>query len=203
MHDPEEVDRPDEAQAEPTPEESVPIGIARIREEWRAAGLGESVPVEPAAEQVVFSEVDGGAGIGDYTLEHETVIERLGLAPEAVDRLLASGELDSILVQGADGATRRLISHSSFERFREDSAIDPEAIARAARAMADQTLVAAIEELKHEIEDIKGSQGRILQQMKDILLLELRNLKEQDRDLTSFVYELAEEIRNAFPRKKR
>jgi hypothetical protein len=202
MHDSEELESPQEAQAEPTPDESVPVGIARIREEWREAGLSEEPRAEPEAEQVVFSEIDGGAGIGDYTLERETVIERLGLTAEAVDRLLSSGELDSIVVQGPDGATRRLISESSFERFREDSAMDPDAMMRAARAMADHTLVSAIEELRQEIDDLKGTQSKLLQQMKDILLLELRNLKEQDRDLTSFVYELAEEVRRLLPKKK-
>jgi hypothetical protein len=53
------------------------------------------------------------------------------------------------------------------------------------------------------VDEMRGNQARILQQMKDILLLEVRNLKEQDRDLASFVYELAEEIREALPKKRR
>jgi hypothetical protein len=216
MHDRKEVETPEEPQQESASEEtasvgsvppaSVPVGIARIREEWRGAGLTMDTSAKPASEQVepvVFSEIDGGAGIGDYTLEYESVIERLGLASEAVDRLLASGELDSILLQSAGGLPRRLISQSSFERFRQDSAMDPEAIKRAARAMADQTLVASIDDLRAEIEELKSTQGKVLQQMKDTLLLELRNLKEQDRDLTSFVYELAEEVRAAMPKKKK
>jgi hypothetical protein len=205
MYDPEPEDNQtaDKPQAGPAPEASIPIGIARIRQEWRDAGLTDAPAVEPEAEPVVFSEIDGGAGIGDYSLELDNVIEWLGLAPEAVDRLLLSGELDSILVQKPGEEARRLVSESSFERFRQDAAIDPDAILRAAKAMADQTLVASIEELRAEIEELKGSQGRILQQMKDILLLELRNLKEQDRDLTSFVYELAEEVRKLLPKNKR
>lgn len=206
MHDPNEINSPEEPQSETRPEESIPVGIARIREEWRDAGLVDDVLAGRKSEQVepvVFSEIDGGAGIGDYTLEYETVVERLGLASEAVDRLLSSGELDSILVQSPGASPRRLISESSFERFRDDSAMDPEAIKRAARAMADQTLVASIEDLKSEIEELKGTHGKILQQMKDMLLLELRNLKEQDRDLTSFVYELAEEVRARMPKKRR
>lgn len=196
----------EDRQDTPRPEEEVPSGIVRLRREWQAWGL----PEEPAPDEqqdqaspVVFSEVDGGAGIGDYTLEYETVVERLGLTAEAVDRLLMSGELDSILVQKPGEEPRRMISEASFNRFQQDSAMAPEALERAARAMADQTLVSAIESLRSELEDLKSSQGRILQQMKDVLLLEIRNLKEQDRDLTSFVYELAEEIRAAINRKRR
>lgn len=197
----------EDRQDTPRPEEEVPSGIARLRREWQAWGLPQEEPAPQEQQQeeapVVFSEVDGGAGIGDYTLEYETVVERLGLTADAVDRLLMSGELDSILLQKPGEQPRRMISEASFSRFQQDSAMAPEALERAARAMADQTLVSAIEALRNEIEELKGSQGRILQQMKDLLLLEIRNLKEQDRDLTSFVYELAEEIRSAINRKRR
>jgi hypothetical protein len=193
-------------------EENVPIGIVRIREEWKQAGLTEIAPdqvkppdqeTEPEIEPVIFPEVNGGAGIGDYTVDYESVADRLGLSHEAVERLVGSGELDSILVRGSDGQPRRLVSESSLARFQEDAAIDPEAIKRAAKAFADKSIAAALDELRAEIEDLKATQGKILQQMKDILLLEVRNLKEQDRDLTSFVYELAEEIRQVLPKKKR
>lgn len=190
----------------PQAEEEVPIGIARLRAEWRQAGLtdrratpDESETVEP----VLFPEIDGGAGIGDYVLDPETVRDSLVLSQEAADRLIDSGELDSILVQGPDGVARRLVSKSSFQRFQEDSAIDPLALKRAAKAMADQTVVESLEALRTEVEDLRGNQVKILQQMKDILLLEVRNLKEQDRDLASYVFELAEEIREALPKKKR
>ena len=56
---------------------------------------------------------------------------------------------------------------------------------------------------KDKIEQLRNTQGKVLAQMKDMLLLEVRNLKEQDRDLTSFVYELTEEIRQLLPKKKR
>lgn len=186
-------------------QEVVPVGIARIREEWRAAGLveQEKPSVKEEVEPVVFPEVDGGAGIGDYTLECDAVRDRLALSQEAIDRLIDTGEIDSILVQGAEGKSRRLLSESSVNRFQEDSAIDPEAIRRVAKAMADKSIAEAIHELQTEIEDVRDNQGKILQQMKDLLLLEIRNLKEQDRDLTSFVYELAEEIRQSLPKKRR
>lgn len=187
-------------------EEEVPIGIARLRAEWRQAGLTDRPPASADAESVepvLFPEIDGGAGIGDYILDPETVRDSLMLSQEAADRLIDSGELDSILVQGPDGVARRLISRSSFQRFQEDSAIDPQALKRAAKAMADQTVVESLEILRTEVEDLRSNQVRILQQMKDILLLEVRNLKEQDRDLASYVFELAEEIREALPKKRR
>jgi hypothetical protein len=198
---------PDEQEpVEAVGEQDLPVGIARIRQEWRAAGLVEEAQPTGSpdeAEAVVFTEVDGGAGIGDYTLDRETVGERLALSSDAIDRLIMSGELDSVLVQGTDGCPRRLISRSSLSRFREDSAIDPEAIKRAAKALADKEVAAALDELRADVAELKGNQGRILQQMKDMLLLEIRNLKEQDRDLTSFVYELAEEIRAILPKKRK
>ncbi len=196
----------EESPAEPEAE-AVPIGIARIREEWKRAGLVESVEKAPAppeeVEPVVFPEVDGGAGVGDYTIEAEALAARLGLSHDAVERLLSSGEIDSIRVQSAEGEPRRLVSESSLARFQQDSAMDPDAIKHAAKAYADQSVAAAIEDLRSEIDELRSTQGKVLQQMKDMLLLEVRNLKEQDRDLTSFVYELAEEIRDALPKKKR
>ncbi len=185
-------------------EEELPIGIARLREEWRAAGL-----IQPLSESedeelpVVFSEVEGGIGVGDYTLTLDEVHNRLPLSDEAIDRLIASGELDSVLVKSADGTVHRMVSESSFKRFLEDSSIDPGAMARAAKALADRSLVEAIESLSAAVEDLRNNQAKVLQQMKDILLLEVRNLKEQDRDLASFVYELAEEIRRILPRKRK
>lgn len=191
---------------DPHSEDEVPIGIARLRQEWLDAGLsdGAAADAEPhPLEPVLFPEIDGGAGIGDYTMGCDSVRNGLMLSEEAVDRLLDSGELDSILVQGPDGVTRRLVSESSFKRFQSDSAIDPNALKRAAKAMADQTVAESINDLRSEIEELRTSQSKVLQQMKDILLLEVRNLKEQDRDLASYVYELAEEIRETLPKKKR
>lgn len=198
--------QPDDQNSQSSPcEEEVPIGIARLRAEWRQAGLTDRPPAsdDESVEPVLFPEIDGGAGIGDYVLDPETVRDSLVLSQEAADRLIDSGELDSILVQGPDGVARRLISKSSFQRFQEDSAIDPQALKRAAKAMADQTVVESLDGLRSEVEDLRSNQVKILQQMKDILLLEVRNLKEQDRDLASYVFELAEEIREALPKKKR
>ncbi|MCE5314540.1 MAG: hypothetical protein ABFD49_11445 [Armatimonadota bacterium] len=189
-----------------TEHESVPVGIARIRDEWRSAGLTDDTTApgkEADTEQVIFSEVDGGAGIGDYVLEFDEVMNRLALSQKAMDRILSSGEVDSILVQGPDGEPRRMLSESSVRRFETDSAIDSQAFTRAAKALADATLVESIQELQAEIEELRNTQGKVLAQMKDTLLLEVRNLKEQERDLASFVFELAEEVRNAMNIKKR
>ncbi|MCE5315730.1 hypothetical protein LLG38_12115 [bacterium] len=182
--------------------ESVPVGIARIRDEWRSAGLTDDTPGnETDTERVVFSEVDGGAGIGDYVLEYDEVMNRLALSQKAMDRILSSGEVDSILVQGPDGEPRRMLSESSVRRFETDSAIDSQAFTRAAKAQADATLVESIQDLQAEIEELRNTQGKVLAQMKDTLLLEVRNLKEQERDLASFVFELAEEVRNAMKKR--
>jgi hypothetical protein len=204
---PEMDEQPDNVGEQGTDAEQVPVGIARLREEWRAAGLiqpgSESADLAEQAEQVVFSETEDGVGVGDYTLDLDEVRNRLPLSEEAIDRLIASGELDSVVVKSADGTLRRMVSESSFKRFLEDSAIDPDAMARAAQALADKSLAEAIESLRAAVEDLRSNQARILQQMKDLLLLEVRNLKEQDRDLASFVFELAEEIRRTFPKKRR
>lgn len=182
-------------------ENVVPIGIERIREEWRSAGLVESEV--DSNKQIVFSEIDGGAGVGDYELDTETVKSQLALSDAAMDRLVATGELDTILVENCDGELRRMFSSSSINRFKTDSAIDPEAVTKAAKAMADKEVALAIEDLQQEIQELRATQSKILQQMKDMLLLEVRNLKEQDRDLSSYIYELAEEVRRIFPKKKR
>ncbi|MGC8861645.1 MAG: hypothetical protein ACP5R5_02600 [Armatimonadota bacterium] len=200
-----EIDQPEDTQKTRPEEEPIPIGIARIREEWREEGLSQEEPgrAERVEQPVIFPAADEGAGVGDYTLDLDTVREQLPFSDDAIDRLIASGELDSVLVRGPDGVPRRMVSESSFKRFQEDAAIDPEAMARAARAMADKSLAQAIEDLHAAVEDLRSNQSRVLQQMKDILLLEVRNLKEQDRDLASFVFELAEQIRRILPEKRR
>lgn len=182
--------------------EQVPPGIARIRQEWRSSNIfrfpqeEETKTSEKEEDVIVFPEIDGVVGIGDYTLDKETVREHLALSESALERIIKTGEIDSILVSDKNGNVRRLFSEASVSRFQKDSAIDPEAIIKAAQQIAEQSELQAIENLRVEIEDLKTSQSRQIQQMKDMILLELRNLKEQDRDLASFVFELAEEIKN-------
>jgi CTP-dependent riboflavin kinase len=180
--------------------EHLPIGIARLREEWRKAGL---VPAEqePDESPVVFPEPEAGGAIGDYLLSVESVRERLGLSEAALDRLLASGELDSILVKQGE-RIGRMISQTSLNRFLEDAAMDREVTERHARCAETRDVMAEVQSLAGEIEQLKQSQTRQLQQMKDMLLLELRNIKGQELDLTSFVNDLAEEIRKGLHKKR-
>jgi hypothetical protein len=179
-------------------EGGVPPGIARLREEWKAAGFsGEPETHEdPDAGGVVFPETDGGAGVGDYSLEYAEVKSMLALSDDAMRRLVLTIGLDSIRVKSEDGTIRRLFSRSSVRRFQEDTAIDTNALESAAKAMVKSSMTEAVDDLRSEVAELRGTQGKILQQMKDILLLEVRNLKEQERDLASFVYELAEELRS-------
>lgn len=184
----------------PESKENLPAGIMRLREEWKKAGL---VPAEEPQEEgpVVFPEPEAGGAIGDYLLSVDNVRERLGLSEAALERLLSSGELDSILVKQGDSVCR-MISQTSLNRFLEDAAMDQAVTERHARSAETRDLMAVVQSLSDEIEQLKQSHARQLQQMKDMLLLELRNLKEQDLDLTSFVYELAEEIRQNLPKKR-
>jgi hypothetical protein len=185
----------------PPAEEEVPRGILRIRDEWRAEGL-TPVPGKRLAEEepIVFTETDGQA-VGDYTLTIEQVREELGLSHEAMQRLLASGELDSVLVRRGENV-ERLISESSVARFQADTGLDP-AVAERLKLLSNESLAQAVQALREELDQVKQTHGRQLQQMKDVLLLELRNLKEQDRDLTSFVYELAQHLQQVLPKPRK
>lgn len=179
-------------------EDEVPVGITRLRDEWAKLGL---VPSEPAKESriglepVVFPEP-----VGDYKIPAEDARARLGLSEEAMERLLAGGELDSILVRFDDG-TRRMVSESALERFASDSGMEP--IATERQMGASPEVKSALETIEAQIQEMKDLHSRQLQQFKDILLLELRNLKEQDRDLTSFIYDLTAGLEEIFPKLKK
>ena len=181
--------------------DEVPVGIARIRREWFQSGLKDAQLKSTEDEPVIFPDTEDGVRIGDYTVEEEQVRGSLALSKDAIDRIIKSGELDSIHVRDAGGRVRRLVSESSLRRFQADSAIDP-ASPRTSSA-GDTSIHQSIEELQLEVGQLRNTSSKIIQQMKDILLLEIRNLKEQDRDLASFVYELAEEIRRDSSKKRR
>lgn len=183
-----------------TPE--IPSGIVRLRKEWSSRTEDIDQPSTAAQDEIIFPEMDGGAGVGDYELTVDEVRSALALSQEAVERLVGVGELDSILVRGEDNVVRRLVSKSSTERFLKDSLIDPNAISNAAQAIADREVAEAIDDVRLEVQELRNTQSKILQQMKDILLLEVRNLKEQDRDLASFVYELSQKLDNIHRHKK-
>jgi hypothetical protein len=179
-------------------EENLPAGIARLHQEWLEQGLGKSEPSRKPAiglEPVVFPEP-----VGDYRVPAEDARGKLGLSEEAMDRLLSGGGLDSILVRFPDG-NRRMISESALLRFVQDSGMDP-AISESL-SMPTKEITEAIEAIRQEMAEMKDLHSRQLQQFKDILLLELRNLKEQDRDLTSFVYDLTEGLEEVFPKLKK
>jgi hypothetical protein len=180
-------------------DEDIPVGILRLRQAWRDQGLPVVPPPDLRPEEpVVFPETpEGSTPVGDYSLPEQEVRARLRLSEQAMDRIVGSGEIDSILVRDGDGV-RRLISVSSFERFVVDSAIDPDAKAPDLGVKPED-----LEAVRQELEQMRTAQSKQLQQMKDILLLELRNLKEQDRDLASFVFEFARMIEETIPRKKR
>jgi hypothetical protein len=183
---------------EETEQEVLPAGIARLHEEWKALGMmpatGKKAP-RVELEPVVFPEP-----VGDYTVSAEEARMRLGLSEDAMDRLLASGELDSIQVRFPDGV-KRVVSESALTRFIADAGMDMERAKDL--SMPTPEVKTALEEIREQVQEIRESQTKQLQQFKDILLLELRNLKEQDRDLASFVYDLTEGLEDIFPKLKK
>lgn len=186
-----------ESEKEQAPVEEIPSGIMRLREEWQRAGLPilGDIAGEPE-QQVVFPESEDGAPVGDYSLPEEEARVRLRLSKEAFDRLILCGELDSILVRTSEGV-RRFLSVASLERFEVDSAIESKS--ESLPTVGKES----IEALKQEIEELKLSNVKQLQQVKDMLLLELRNLKEQDRDLTSYIFELNQLLHEMLPKRKK
>ena len=176
----------------------LPAGILRLREEWVKLGL---IPSESAAKQPVGLEpVIFPEPVGDYKVPAEEARARLGLSEEAMERLLLGGELDSILVRFDDGV-RRMVSEAALARFAADSGIDTDLVKK--REVQASEVTGALEAVLEEIQGIREMHSRQLQQFKDILLLELRNLKEQDRDLTSFVYDLTVALEEIFPKLKK
>jgi hypothetical protein len=179
-------------------ESDLPIGIARLHDEWSKQGLGVPEPSQlpqVGLEPVVFPEP-----VGDYKVPAEDARAKLGLSFDAMERLLTGGGLDSILVKFDDGI-RRMISESALARFVQDSGMDP-AISESLSTPAKE-LAAALEAIHQELAEMRDHQSRQLQQFKDILLLELRNLKEQDRDLTSFIYDMTAALEEVFPKLKK
>lgn len=198
MSDEQELqENPEEETSEHT-EEGLPVGIARLRDEWQKLGLSRKEPSKDnrvELEPVVFPEP-----VGDYRVPAEQARVRLGLSQQAMERLLAGGELDSILVR-FDDEVHRMVSQSALSRFIEDSGFASEAAEP--RAAPAPEVEAALDAIQEQIREIRELHSRQLQQFKDILLLELRNLKEQDRDLTSFVYDLTAGLEEIFPKLKK
>ena len=169
--------------------------IAGLRKEWDEfkSYAGEA---QPAGDEVIFDAVDGKVGVGDYVYTVSDVCSRLALSEEAVARLISGGDIDSVTLRTADGKTQKMISKSSLSRFEEDSLIDTSVTEKAAAMLENTHSDESLEQLKEQIEQLKIAQTKMIQQMKDMLLLEMRNLKEQERDLSSYVYELSEEVKS-------
>jgi hypothetical protein len=176
----------------------VPPGIARLHDEWQKQGLlsqDDSEQLTVGIEPVVFPEP-----VGDYNVPASEARLLLGLSEDAMGRLLEGGELDSILVQSEEGV-RRMVSQAALARFLEDSGMSPELKER--MASSGQEIASDLQSLREEIREMKELHARQLQQFKDVLLIELRNLKEQDRDLTSFIYDLASALEELNPKLKK
>lgn len=176
----------------------LPAGIARLHDEWVKQGLGKVEPTKKpmiGLEPVVFPEP-----VGDYTVPAEDARAALGLSEDAMERLLAGGGLDSIMVRFEDG-NRRMVSETALSRFLEDTGMDRSVTE--ARAIPSREIMANMDTVRQELAEMRDFQTRQLQQFKDILLLELRNLKEQDRDLTSFIYDLTAGLEELFPKLKK
>ncbi len=186
-----------QAESTPQPESELPAGIMRLRDEWVKLGLA---PTNDKKEQVGLEPIVFPEPVGDYRVSESEVKLLLGLSEEATARLLESGELDSILVKFPEG-NRRMISQSALERFLEDSGMARE-VGERITVPAEQ-VANSMEQFREELQELRELQARQLQQFKDVLLLELRNLKEQDRDLTSFVFDLTEALEEIYPKLKK
>lgn len=183
----------------PEPEgDTLPSGIMRLHEEWLEQGLlksSESKQPAVGLEPIIFPEP-----VGDYRVPAEEARLLLGLSEEAMERLLSGGELDSILIKSEDG-TRRMVSRAALARFLEDSGMTPDISERL--AASSQEVASELQIIREEMREMRELHSRQLQQFKDVLLLELRNLKEQDRDLTSFIYDLTAGLEDVFPKLKK
>jgi len=195
-------DEPEQNQSESSepmvnPTGDLPSGIARLRAEWEKLGLGKQSAGKPRVgiEPIIFPEP-----VGDYKVPVEEARAKLGLSEEAMTRLLDGGGVDSILVRFGDEVVR-MVSESALERFMEDSGMDTSRSDSVFVPVSE--IAAALESIRAEMAELRDIQSRQLQQFKDILLLELRNLKEQDRDLTSFVYDLTMALEELFPKLKK
>ncbi|HPP76444.1 MAG TPA: hypothetical protein PLU88_15095, partial [Armatimonadota bacterium] len=96
---------------------------------------------------------------------------------------------------------KRMISQSSLARFLADAGMAPELSERL--AVPSEEITSTLEEIRAQMQEMKETHARQLQQFKDILLLEIRNLKEQDRDLTSFIYDLTAGLEDLWPKLKK
>ena len=148
----EQDNQPEEAIS--LPENGIPTGIVRLREEWAKLGLN---PAKQEKQQVVLEPIVFPEPVGDYKVNADDARALLGLSADAMDRLLNGGELDSILVK-SDTGPKRMISEASLSRFLEDSGMSPELSGRL--TLPADEVAAMLESLKEEIRETKDLHAR-------------------------------------------
>ena len=170
---------------------STPTGIEMLKKKWLEFESYKGSADVNSLKDVVFSDRPGSLGVGDYNLEKEEVFARLNINEDGLRRLTMIGELDSIIVENLDGMQKRLYSEASVTRFQSDTEIDSVANYEKILEAADKDMVKQI----FLLQDMVIKQSKYIKYLKDMLLLEIRNIKEQNLDLSSYVYELTEEIK--------
>ncbi|MBR4749444.1 MAG: hypothetical protein IK083_07745 [Abditibacteriota bacterium] len=169
-------------------QDETPAGIEMLKKKWLEYEAYKESEEAARTKDIVFK--DSALSVGDYSLEKEEVLVRLNVNEDALRRLTMIGELDSIVVENPAGEQRRLYSSASVDRFIRDGEIS-------GGVTEERILEAADKELLHQIyllQDMVLTQSKYIKYLKDMLLLEMRNIKEQNLDLTSYVYELSEKI---------
>lgn len=172
-------------------EERSPEALELLKKKWMEYENYRGNETAEKMQDVVFSHHPGSVGVGDYTLEKDYVMGLVNADENALRRLIMTGELDSIVAEDVNGVQRRLFSESSVKKFQDDANID-------VRAMEERILKAADNDLTKQIfllQDMVIKQTKFINHLKSQMLLEIRNMKEQNLDLSSYVYELLEEIK--------
>lgn len=172
-------------------EEMKPEALDLLKKKWMEYENYRGNEEASKIKEVVFSEHPGSVGIGDYIYEKDYVMGLLNISEDALRRLMMIGELDSIIAEDVNGVQRRLFSESSVKKFQDDTNID-------IRAMEERILKAADNDTLKQIfllQDMIIRQTKYINHLKNQLLLEIRNMKEQNLDLSVYVYELLEEIK--------
>lgn len=167
----------------PDPQDKLPIGILRLRKEWRQEGLLPPDAGRPS---------DGDPAAGEFTLSEDEVLAVLGISARELHRLVSRGKLPCLVPDhlGGPPAGRRMFREEDIRRFIQNT--------RHGGAAAQREL-----RVEHTSPD-PPAEEIAPEDLQELLLVEIRNLKEQQRDLTSFVYELAAQIRsNGHSRPKR
>ena len=154
------------------PQNELPIGIIRLREQWRAEGL---LPLKPE---------NGESRQDEYTLNEDQVLAILGISARELYDLVSRGEIECAVPDplAPPPSGGRLFSEKGIQRYLENCRRKTTAFHTAAAIAQEASQFPSSAEYLDP------------QELQEILLIELRNLKEQQRDLTSFVYQLAEKI---------